>query len=133
MSNASRYALILLALAISACIVQFTAVSDLPFFFNFIFIQLQVINLGFAGERLTERLRKQMFQAMLRQDMSWFDRRSNSTGALTTRLANDASEIQGVSDLTSIIIFYYCVGNWYRVGLCSSVSIWINCFYYCCL
>ena len=76
-----------------------------------------------------------MFQAMLRQDMSWFDRRSNSTGALTTRLANDASEIQGVSDLTKcyFIIFYYCVGNWYQVGLCSSVSIWINCFYYFCL
>ena len=83
--------------------------SDLPFFFSFIFIQLQVITLGFAGDRLTERLRTQMFQAMLRQDMSWFDRRSNSTGALTTRLANDASEIQGVSDLTSIILFFITV------------------------
>ena len=83
--------------------------SDLPFFFSFIFIQLQVITLGFAGDRLTERLRTHMFQAMLRQDMSWFDRRSNSTGALTTRLANDASEIQGVSDLTSIILFFITV------------------------
>ena len=50
-----------------------------------------------------------MFKAMLRQDISWFDRRSNSTGALTTRLANDASEIQGVSDLRKFLLFFTTV------------------------
>ena len=50
-----------------------------------------------------------MFKAMLRQDISWFDRRSNSTGALTTRLANDASEIQGVSDLKKCLLFFTTV------------------------
>lgn len=57
---------------------------------------------GFAfaksGELLTRRLRKLGFQAMLRQEIGWFDDPRNSPGALTTRLATDASMVQGVSD-----------------------------------
>ena len=34
---------------------------------------------------------------MLRQEIGWFDDEQNSTGALTTRLASDASRVQGVS------------------------------------
>ena len=33
---------------------------------------------------------------MLRQEIGWHDDEKNSTGALTTRLANDASQVQGV-------------------------------------
>lgn len=35
------------------------------------------------------------------QDMSWFDDHKNSTGALSTRLATDAAQVQGVSRLLS--------------------------------
>ena len=59
-------------------------------------LSLQIVTLSFAGERLTQRLRIKTFQAMMRQEMSWYDKRSNSTGALTTRLAVDASEVKGV-------------------------------------
>ncbi|XP_066096531.1 phosphatidylcholine translocator ABCB4 isoform X3 [Saccopteryx bilineata] len=52
---------------------------------------------GKAGEILTTRLRSMAFKAMLRQDMSWFDDHKNSTGALSTRLATDASQVQGVT------------------------------------
>lgn len=31
--------------------------------------------------------------------MGWFDNPKNSTGALTTRLANDASQVKGVSKI----------------------------------
>ena len=57
---------------------------------------LQIFTLGVAGEKLTKRIRLQTFQAMLRQEIGWFDDRRNSTGALTTRLAVDASEVKGV-------------------------------------
>ena len=50
-----------------------------------------------SGENLTSRLRSLSFRAMLRQEMGWFDEERNSTGALTTRLANDAGQVQGVS------------------------------------
>ncbi|XP_030163746.1 phosphatidylcholine translocator ABCB4 isoform X4 [Lynx canadensis] len=53
--------------------------------------------LGKAGEILTTRLRLMAFKAMLRQDMSWFDDHKNSTGALSTRLATDASQVQGAT------------------------------------
>ncbi|CAG2103482.1 unnamed protein product, partial [Medioppia subpectinata] len=43
------------------------------------------------------RLRKQAFNAILRQEIGWFDRSENSTGSLCSRLASDAANIQGAS------------------------------------
>ncbi|XP_032926696.1 ATP-dependent translocase ABCB1 [Catharus ustulatus] len=63
-------------------------------FFTFFF---QGYTFGKAGEILTMRLRFMAFKAMLRQDMGWFDNPKNSTGALTTRLANDASQVKGAT------------------------------------
>ncbi len=51
---------------------------------------------GITGERLTMRLRKMTFTAMLRQEIGWFDDTNNSTGALCSRLSADASNVQGV-------------------------------------
>ena len=58
---------------------------------------LQNFSLSMAGERLTKRLRYLSFKAMLRQEMAWFDRKANSTGALLTRLASDTAAVKGVS------------------------------------
>ena len=38
------------------------------------------------------------FRALLRQEIAYFDLPQHSTGALTARLASDASAVQGVSD-----------------------------------
>uniref|UniRef100_A0A672U8N1 ATP binding cassette subfamily B member 1 n=1 Tax=Strigops habroptila TaxID=2489341 RepID=A0A672U8N1_STRHB len=57
-----------------------------------------------SGEILTMRLRFMAFKAMLRQDMSWFDNTKNSTGALTTRLANDASQVKGATGVRLALI-----------------------------
>ena len=35
---------------------------------------------------------------MLRQEIAWFDQKTNSTGALATRLASDASQVKGVCE-----------------------------------
>ncbi|XP_058257445.1 bile salt export pump isoform X3 [Hemibagrus wyckioides] len=50
-----------------------------------------------SGELLTRRLRRMGFQAMLGQEIGWFDDHRNSPGALTTRLATDASQVQGAT------------------------------------
>ncbi|NXU20405.1 MDR1 protein, partial [Pardalotus punctatus] len=63
-------------------------------FFTFFF---QGFLFGKSGEILTMRLRFMAFKAMLRQDMGWFDNPKNSTGALTARLANDASQVKGAT------------------------------------
>ncbi|XP_021545509.1 phosphatidylcholine translocator ABCB4 isoform X3 [Neomonachus schauinslandi] len=70
-------------------------------FFTFF---LQGFTFGKAGEILTTRLRSLAFRAMLRQDMSWFDDHKNSTGVLSTRLAMDASQVQGATGMRLALI-----------------------------
>ncbi|XP_075465262.1 bile salt export pump-like isoform X2 [Ascaphus truei] len=84
-----------------------------------------------SGELLTRRLRRLGFQAMLGQEIGWFDDNNNSPGALTTRLATDASQVQGatgaqigmiVNSLTnigaSLIIAFYFSWKLSLVVLC---------------
>ncbi|XP_014643708.1 PREDICTED: multidrug resistance protein 1-like [Ceratotherium simum simum] len=65
---------------------------------SFITFFLQGYMFAKAGEILTRRLRYLVFRSMLRQDVSWFDNPKNTTGALTTRLANDAGQVKGLID-----------------------------------
>nr|DBA25041.1 TPA: hypothetical protein GDO54_012614 [Pyxicephalus adspersus] len=71
------------------CII-ITVIGVVSFFTYF----TQGFMFGRSGEVLTMRLRHMAFKAMLRQEISWFDDKKNNTGALTTRLATDASQIQ---------------------------------------
>lgn len=50
-----------------------------------------------SGEALTKRLRSKTFQAILRQDIAFFDQPEHSSGALCTYLATEASAVQGAS------------------------------------
>ncbi|XP_075443273.1 ATP-binding cassette sub-family B member 5 isoform X1 [Ascaphus truei] len=68
----------------------FVVLGVMSFFTYFI----QGFSFGRSGEVLTMRLRQMAFKAMLHQEISWFDDKRNNTGALTTRLATDASQIQ---------------------------------------
>uniref|UniRef100_A0A668AXW3 ATP-binding cassette, sub-family B (MDR/TAP), member 11a n=1 Tax=Myripristis murdjan TaxID=586833 RepID=A0A668AXW3_9TELE len=97
--------------------ITFISCPAVTFFSQFV----QGYAFSWSGELLTRRLRKMGFQAMLRQEIGWFDDPRNSPGALTTRLATDASMVQGatgpqigmtVNSLTSIgasfiIAFYF--------------------------
>ncbi len=62
-----------------------------------------LMNASFAksGEALTMRMRKLAFSAMLRQEISYFDDESNSTGVLVTRLSQDASALKVITNMTS--------------------------------
>lgn len=70
--------------------ILFAVVGVVSFFTYF----LQGYMFGRSGEVLTMRLRHLAFKAMLRQEISWFDDKKNNTGALTTRLSTEASQIQ---------------------------------------
>lgn len=58
---------------------------------------------GYAGGRLTERLRIQAYRAMLRQDMDFFDAPEHLPSLLTANLAHDVSLVQ-VEKLLSLLI-----------------------------
>ncbi|XP_051565286.1 bile salt export pump isoform X3 [Myxocyprinus asiaticus] len=101
---------------INGICILFVVVGVVSFFSQF----LQGYAFAKSGELLTHRLRKVGFQSMLNQEIGWFDDPLNSPGALTTRLATDASMVQGatgsqigmiVNSLTNIgasfIIAYY--------------------------
>ena len=70
----------------------------------------QVMCLTLSGERLMYTLRSITFKAMLRQEIAWFENKKNSTGALTVRLASDASCAKGVS-------VQYIKAQWYSIGI----------------
>ncbi|KAM3861971.1 bile salt export pump [Diretmus argenteus] len=78
---------------INGMCVLFCIVAVINFFSQF----LQDYAFAKSGELLTRRLRKMGFQAMLRQEVGWFDDPNNNPGALTTRLATDASMVQGAT------------------------------------
>uniref|UniRef100_A0A1B0D290 Uncharacterized protein n=1 Tax=Phlebotomus papatasi TaxID=29031 RepID=A0A1B0D290_PHLPP len=58
---------------------------------------LQIYTYGVAGEFLTERVRDWSFRAMLRQEIAWFDNKSNGVGALCSKLSTDAAAVQGAT------------------------------------
>ncbi|KAK8735750.1 hypothetical protein OTU49_005300 [Cherax quadricarinatus] len=58
---------------------------------------MQAYMFALSGELLTARLRKLTFNAMLHQEMGWFDEEKNSVGALCSRLSGDASAVQGAT------------------------------------
>ncbi|CAF4972614.1 unnamed protein product, partial [Rotaria sp. Silwood1] len=52
-----------------------------------------------SGEALTQRLRAKIFRSLLRQEVAYFDKSENSTGALCTRLSTEASAVQGATGI----------------------------------
>ncbi|RLM64313.1 hypothetical protein C2845_PM16G03300 [Panicum miliaceum] len=45
---------------------------------------------GWAGARLTMRVRDRLFRAIMKQEPAWFDEEDNAMGVIVTRLARDA-------------------------------------------
>ncbi|KDQ06807.1 hypothetical protein BOTBODRAFT_181275 [Botryobasidium botryosum FD-172 SS1] len=53
-----------------------------------------------AAARLTQIVRSLTFRSILRQDVAWFDEDKNSTGALTSTLADAPLKINGLAGIT---------------------------------
>ncbi|KAJ6429084.1 hypothetical protein OIU84_020676 [Salix udensis] len=66
---------------------------------------LQHFYFGIMGEKMTERVRRMMFSAMLRNEVGWFDEEDNGADILSMRLANDATFVRAAfSNRLSIFI-----------------------------
>ncbi|WOK95120.1 multidrug resistance protein [Canna indica] len=73
--------------------------------FSFLVNILQHYNFGAMGEFLTKRVRERMLSKILTFEVGWFDQDENSTGAICSRLANDANMVRMlVGDRMSLII-----------------------------
>lgn len=60
----------------------------------------QGIALASCSEHLVHRIRDQTFRMFLRQDISFYDRKENSAGILTSFLSTEANNIGGLSGAT---------------------------------
>ncbi|OTF79659.1 ABC transporter sub-family B, mitochondrial-like protein, partial [Euroglyphus maynei] len=95
----------------------------------FICCTTQITLFGIVGEKLTNRLRKMAYSAILDQEIAFFDEANNSAGALCSRLGNDAANVQGATGLRismmcqaiSTLIFSIAMGFYYnwRLSLVS--------------
>ncbi|KAK8950164.1 ABC transporter B family member 20 [Platanthera guangdongensis] len=66
---------------------------------------LQHFYFGIMGEKMTERVRRMMFSAMLHNEVGWYDEDENSADTLSMRLANDATFVRAAfSNRLSIFI-----------------------------
>ncbi|CAG8474611.1 6198_t:CDS:2 [Racocetra persica] len=77
---------------------------------------IQQVALGFASEKLTERVQSMSFASILRQDISFFDEEGNGVGVLTGRLSLDVTHVSGLAGST--------LGNLLQVmaSLCASFT-----------
>ncbi|KAA8549709.1 hypothetical protein F0562_001273 [Nyssa sinensis] len=66
---------------------------------------LQHFYFGIMGEKMTERIRRMMFSAMLQNEVGWFNGEENSGDTLSIHLANDATFVRAAfSNRLSIFI-----------------------------
>ncbi|KAG0460869.1 hypothetical protein HPP92_020851 [Vanilla planifolia] len=66
---------------------------------------LQHFYFGIMGEKMTERVRRMMFSAMLRNEVGWYDEDENNADTLSIRLANDATFVRAAfSNRLSIFV-----------------------------
>lgn len=70
----------------------------------FVCCTTQITLFGIVGEKLTNRLRKMAYSAILDKEIAFFDDQNNSAGALCSRLGNDAANVQGVC----FIFCFFC-------------------------
>ncbi|XP_071063119.1 bile salt export pump [Pseudochaenichthys georgianus] len=113
---------------INGICVLFCIVAVASFFSQF----LQGYSFAKSGELLTRRLRKVGFQAMLSQEIGFFDDPSNNPGVLTTRLASDASMVQRAtgSQIGMIVSSLTCIGASFIIAFIYSwkLTLVIMCF-----
>ncbi|CAI5535201.1 unnamed protein product, partial [Closterium sp. Naga37s-1] len=57
---------------------------------------LQTFLFSVAGQHLIWRIRRMCFHSVLRQEMAWFDRDDNSSGAIGSRLSSDATHVHSI-------------------------------------
>ncbi|KAG2713036.1 hypothetical protein I3760_04G155400 [Carya illinoinensis] len=66
---------------------------------------LQHYNFAYMGEKLTKRIRLRMLEQILSFETAWFDEDQNTSGALCSRLSNEASMVKSlVADRVSLIV-----------------------------
>ncbi|XP_020247604.1 ABC transporter B family member 2-like [Asparagus officinalis] len=66
---------------------------------------IEHMNFGIMGERLTLRVREKMLEAILQNEIGWFDHASNNSAILSSRLETDATLLKTIAvDRSAILL-----------------------------
>ncbi|CAF3532126.1 unnamed protein product [Rotaria sp. Silwood1] len=76
----------------------------------------QYATFAISGSKLTQRIRSKAFAYLLRQEVAYFDRPENSSGAICTRLSSDASAVQEMTGTRLGAIFQVIALASSRIG-----------------
>ncbi|KAI5657454.1 hypothetical protein M9H77_26247 [Catharanthus roseus] len=77
---------------------------------------------GVVGEKVMTNLRQALYTAVLRNELSWFERPENSVGSVTTRIIHETSTVKTIiSDRLSVIV--QCISS---ILIATTVSIKVN-------
>ncbi|XP_024005952.1 ABC transporter B family member 15 [Eutrema salsugineum] len=75
------------------------------FLLSFLLSIIQHYNFAYMGECLTKRIREKMLSKLLTFEVGWFDRDDNSSGAICSRLAQDANVVRSlVGDRMALMV-----------------------------
>ncbi|KAJ3025735.1 UNVERIFIED_CONTAM: Multidrug resistance protein 1 [Siphonaria sp. JEL0065] len=75
---------------------------------SFVVNSVSIICFGTAGERLTRKLREKSFEALMRQEVAYFDDEKHSTGIITGQLSEDAFQVQGLVGQSMATLVQLC-------------------------
>ncbi|CAF1554487.1 unnamed protein product, partial [Adineta steineri] len=96
-----------------------------------IFHFFQFVTFGIAGAKLVTRLRSKSFACFLRQEVAYFDRPENSSGAICTQLSSNAAAIEDMAgtrlgiicQALSMSTFGFLLGSFYNWQLTMIIAI----------
>ncbi|CAI2362505.1 unnamed protein product [Moneuplotes crassus] len=66
-------------------------------FISFIATYLQKLSFGILAENMTKEIRKDLYQAIIKKHIGWFDLEENNIGGLTATLTSDVYALNGAS------------------------------------
>jgi ATP-binding cassette subfamily B (MDR/TAP) protein 1 len=71
----------------------------------FFIIPIQYSSFGLIGQRLIRRVRRIVFERIVRQEVAWFDKDENGSGSLGARLSTDAASVRAmVGDNLALVV-----------------------------
>ncbi|CAM6028990.1 unnamed protein product [Sphagnum balticum] len=72
---------------------------------GFLVIPIQYSSFGLIGQRLIRRVRRIVFERIVRQEVAWFDEDDNGSGSLGARLSTDAASVRAmVGDNLALVV-----------------------------
>ncbi|CAF1460739.1 unnamed protein product, partial [Adineta steineri] len=112
--------------------VLITSSLFLPLGAIFMFLRFfQYAAFGVAGAKLVSRIRSKAFACLLRQEVAYFDRPENSSGAICTQLSSNAAAIEDMTgsrlgvicETLSLCVFGFLLGLFYNLDLTIIITI----------